>query len=46
MVKGDNLEYKIRNAALLRQKYHYEVYDLVTRAADCQAKFGVYGSNT
>ncbi|KAH9451537.1 hypothetical protein MJO28_014007 [Puccinia striiformis f. sp. tritici] len=46
MTDGDNFDHRIRNANLLTQKYKYSVYDLVTRATECQAKFGVYGSNT
>ncbi|EFP90735.2 uncharacterized protein PGTG_16761 [Puccinia graminis f. sp. tritici CRL 75-36-700-3] len=46
MVEGDKFEHRLRNANLLRDKYKYDVYDLVTRAADCQAKYGVYGANT
>jgi len=46
MTDGDNFDHRIRNAYLLSQKYKYDVYDLVTRAADCQNKYGVYGSNT
>ncbi|MBW0478234.1 hypothetical protein O181_017949 [Austropuccinia psidii MF-1] len=43
--KGDKIEKKIRNAQLLYKKYGYTVSDLVDRAATCQAKHGVYGSN-
>jgi len=46
MTDGDNFDHRIRNAYLLSQKYKYDVYDLVTRAADCQNKYGVYGSNS
>lgn len=45
MAQGDQLHNKIRNAKLLQEKYKYSVYDLVTRATECQTKYGVYGSD-
>ncbi|OAV92854.1 hypothetical protein PTTG_11901 [Puccinia triticina 1-1 BBBD Race 1] len=41
MTDGDNFDHRIRNANLISQKYKYNVYDLVTQAAECQAKFGL-----